>query len=164
MAKEAIWKADVELFTKTEQLNMIESALRVRVCSVYEMQMFTAKIKFWPDCDSSHPSVFGTCHAYEKPWSYVGNKVINLHHLSLASNTIGSIQCFNNPAFATQTPSASVFKFFQKKIRSLTFLQVEIILMSKFYLVQNFGHHKSRQLQPISNNRLLGHSSRVWSG
>ena len=61
MAKEAIWTADVELFTKTEQLNMIESALRVRVCSVYEMRRFAAKIKIWPDCDSSHTSVFGFC-------------------------------------------------------------------------------------------------------
>ena len=61
------------------------------------------------DCAPLFEKDFGTCHAYEKPWGYVGNKVITLHHPSLASNTIGSSHCFNNPAFTTQTPSASVF-------------------------------------------------------
>ena len=45
MAKEAsfrICKAEVELLTEREHLDMIEGAVRGGVCSVYEMRKFTA--------------------------------------------------------------------------------------------------------------------------
>ena len=92
------------------------------------------------DCAPLFENEFGTCQAYEKPWIYVWNKVITLHHPSLATNTIGSSQCFNNPAFATQTPSASVFKVFQKKIADIfassNLFDVRILSGSEFWTSQ----------------------------
>ena len=64
MAKEAslrICKAEVELLTEREHLDMIEGAVRGGVCSVYEMRKFTANNKYLPDYDSSQPSTFGFC-------------------------------------------------------------------------------------------------------
>ena len=64
MAKEAslrICKAEVELLTEPEHLDMIEGAVRGGVCSVYEMRKFTANNKYLPDYDSSQPSTFGFC-------------------------------------------------------------------------------------------------------
>ena len=56
MAKEAslrICKAEVELLTEREHLDMIEGAVRAGVCSVYEMRKFRANNKYLPDYDSS---------------------------------------------------------------------------------------------------------------
>ena len=64
MAKEAslrICKAEVELLTEREHLDMIEGAVRGGVCSVYKMRKFTANNKYLPDYDSSQPSTFGFC-------------------------------------------------------------------------------------------------------
>ena len=62
MAKEAslrICKADVEWPTEREHLDMIEGAVRGRVCSVYEMRKSNANNKYLSDYDSSQPSTFG---------------------------------------------------------------------------------------------------------
>ena len=64
MAKEAslrICKAEVELLTEREHLDMIDGAVRGGVVSVYEMRKFTANSKYLPDYDSSQPSTFGFC-------------------------------------------------------------------------------------------------------
>ena len=62
MATEAslrICKAEVDLLTEREHLDMIEGAVRGGVCSFYEMRKFTANNEFSPDYDSSQPSIFG---------------------------------------------------------------------------------------------------------
>ena len=54
MAKEAslrICKAEVELLTEVEHLDMMEGAVCGGVCSVYWMKNFTAKTKYLPDYD-----------------------------------------------------------------------------------------------------------------
>ena len=60
MAKEASrkCKAEVELLTEREHLDMIEGEVRGGVCSVYKRK-FTANNKFLPDYDSSHPLTIG---------------------------------------------------------------------------------------------------------
>ena len=62
MAKEAYLrtcKAEVELLTEREHLNMTERAVRGGVCSVHEMRKFTAKSKYLLDFGTSEPSTFG---------------------------------------------------------------------------------------------------------
>ena len=64
MAKEAslrIFKAEVQLLTEREHLDMIEGAVRGGVCPVYDIRKFTANNKYLPDYDSSQPSTFGFC-------------------------------------------------------------------------------------------------------
>ena len=71
LVKEAslrICKAEVELLTEREQLDMIEEAVREGVCSVYEMRKFTANNKYLPDYDSSQPSTFGFCVDANNPY------------------------------------------------------------------------------------------------
>ena len=63
MAKEKslrICKAEVELITKREHLDMIEGAVRGGVSSVYEMRKFTANNKYLSDYDSSNPRNLGS--------------------------------------------------------------------------------------------------------
>ena len=64
IAKEAslrICRAEVELLTEREHLEMTEGSVRGGLCSVYEMRKFTANYKYLPDYDSSQPSLFGFC-------------------------------------------------------------------------------------------------------
>ena len=51
-------KAEIELLTEREHLDMIERAVRGEVCSVYEMRKFTANNKHLPYYDSSQHSAW----------------------------------------------------------------------------------------------------------
>ena len=62
MAKEAslrICKANVELLTEREHLDMIEPAIRVGVTSVYENRRFIANNQYIPNYDSKEDHQFG---------------------------------------------------------------------------------------------------------
>ena len=64
MAKEAslrICKANVELLTERENLDMIEPAIRGGVTSVFESRRFTANNSYIPNHDSTEESCFGFC-------------------------------------------------------------------------------------------------------
>ena len=64
MAKEASLrgcKAEIELLTECEHLDMIEGAVRGGVCSVYEMRKFTANNKYLTYYVSSKHSTLGFC-------------------------------------------------------------------------------------------------------
>ena len=64
MAKEAplrICKANIELLTEREHLDMIEPAIPGGVASVFESRHFTANSSYIPKHDSTKGSCFGFC-------------------------------------------------------------------------------------------------------
>ena len=64
MAKEAslrICKANFELLTEREHLDMIEPAIRGGVTSAFEIRRFTAKNSCIPNHNSTEESCFGFC-------------------------------------------------------------------------------------------------------
>ena len=64
MAKEAslkICKANIELMTEREHLDMIEPAIRGGVTSVYEERHFVANNKYLSEYRPSEESIFALC-------------------------------------------------------------------------------------------------------
>ena len=56
-----------------------------------------------------------------------------------------------SPTF-TPTPSPYSLKISRGRTRSLTILQIQVNLMSIFYLVQTFRHHNPKQTNPMSRH------------
>ena len=51
-----------------------------------------------------------------------------------------------------RTQAPHTLKISRGRTRSLTILQIQVSLMSIFYLVQTFKHHNPKQVQPISRH------------
>ena len=107
------------------------------------------------DCVPLFENQLGTYQAYENLGDMWGVKYspssLDSQPPSVSVSVPTTPAVDPSPTF-TPNPSPSLFEDSRGRTRSLTILQIQVSLMSIFYLVQIFRHHNPKQIQPISRH------------